>query len=279
MTDKGKKKIRLSELHDLKKVLRSSQLHTVCEEAKCPNISECFSKKTATFMIMGDVCTRSCAFCNVKTGKPQPLDAEEPKRIAETAKKMNLSHIVITSVTRDDLLDGGAEHFARTIIEVKKALPNSSVEVLTSDFKGRKESLDLVFNSKPDVFNHNIETVKSLSLIIRPQADYKRSLGVLKYAASKGLLVKSGFMLGLGEDIKDVYSTMKDLLNSGVKILTIGQYFNPKTHHGKHKVVKYYSDDEFAKLAEYGKNLGFDYVFSGVYVRSSYMASEVFNKR
>ena len=275
MSCSTKKKIRLSELHSLKKVLRDSHLHTVCEEAKCPNISECFSKKTATFMIMGDTCTRNCAFCNVKTGIPQPLDKEEPKRVADTAKSMGLSHVVITSVTRDDLHDGGAKHIADTVLEVKKALPNSSVEVLTPDFKGRKESLDLVFKSSPDVFNHNIETVRSLSLKIRPQAAYNRSLDVLKYAASKGMLVKSGFMLGLGEDIKDVHSTMQDLLDSGVKILTIGQYFNPK----KYQVVKYYSDDEFAKLGEYGKNLGFDYVFSGVYVRSSYMASEVFNKR
>ena len=275
MSNIKKKKIRLSELHDLKKVLRDSNLHTVCEEAKCPNISECFSKKTATFMIMGDVCTRNCAFCNVKFGIPQALDKDEPKRIAQTAKDMGLSHVVITSVTRDDLLDGGARHFAETVAEVKRTLSNPTIEVLTPDFKGNKESLDIVFASSPNVFNHNIETIKALSKKIRPQADYNRSLDVLSYASSKGMLVKSGFMLGLGEEIKDVYVTIKDLLANGVKILTIGQYFNPK----KLDVVKYYTVGEFDELAEYAKNLGFDYVFSGVYVRSSYMASEVFNKK
>jgi len=188
---------------------------------------------------------------------------------------MGLLHVVITSVTRDDLPDGGSSHFADTINSIRSLLPKASIEVLTPDFKGIRSDLDKVLLARPDVFNHNIETVRSLSKLIRPQADHDRSLGVLKYAASKGALVKSGFMLGLGETKDEVLDTMKELLNSGVKILTIGQYFNPKDH----PVVKHYSDAEFAEFGEYAKNLGFDYVFSGVYVRSSYMASEVFGKR
>ncbi len=271
-----KRKIRLSELHGLKKDLRSSGLHTVCEEARCPNINECFKKHTATFMIMGDVCTRNCKFCNVKHGKPLPLDVNEPKNVADIAKKMQLSYVVITSVTRDDLDDGGAEHFALTIGAVRKLLPDSKIEVLTPDLKGNKSALDKVFLARPDVFNHNIETVKGLSKMIRPMADYERSLEVLNYASSKGMLVKSGLMLGLGEDLDSIHSTIKDLFKAGVKILTIGQYFNPNM---AQPVAKYYSDAEFQELKIFGENLGFDYVFSGVYVRSSYMASEVFKNK
>jgi len=271
-----KKKVRLSELHEVKKILRSSCLHTVCEEALCPNIDECFSKHTATFMIMGDVCTRGCRFCNVKTGKPSALDSNEPERIALAAKTMGLKYVVVTSVTRDDLNDGGAAHFASTVNEIKKKIPDASVEVLTPDFKGDNFCIDIVLNSKPDIFNHNIETVERLSPLIRPQANYKRSLDVLRYAASKGARVKSGFMVGLGETEEEMHKTMRDIKEAGVNIITIGQYFNPAKKSSV-PVEKRYSDDLFKSLETYGKNLGFDYVFSGVYVRSSYMAGEVFN--
>ncbi|MEI6079696.1 MAG: lipoyl synthase [bacterium] len=271
-----KKKIRLSGLHEVKKILRSSELHTVCEEARCPNIDECFSKKTATFMIMGDTCTRACRFCNVSHGKPKALDDTEPKRIASTAKAMGLKYVVVTSVTRDDVKDGGALHFAETIKEIRKELPSASIEVLTSDLNGKTENIDVVLNARPDVFNHNIETVERLSKDIRPQADYQRSLSVLKYAASKGAMVKSGFMLGLGEEEEEIHKTMQDLKDAGVKILTIGQYFNPKD--SSWPVKKYYKEDFFNKLRAYGLELGFNYVFSGIYVRSSYMAEEVFKR-
>jgi lipoyl synthase len=271
-----KKKIRLSGLHEVKKILRSSGLHTVCEEAKCPNIDECFSKKTATFMIMGDVCTRNCRFCNIKHGKPVELDENEPKRVAETVLSMGLKYVVITSVTRDDLPDGGAGHFADTIKEIRKILPNVPIEVLTPDFNGKTNDIDTVLSAKPNVFNHNIETVERSSKDIRPQASYQRSLAVLKYAASKGGVVKSGFMLGLGENEEEIYQTMKDLKGAGVNILTIGQYFSPKGKGGSWPVKKYYEQPFFDELAKRGAELGFNYVFSGIYVRSSYMAEEVF---
>ncbi len=271
-----KKKIRLSDLHDMKKILRDSCVHTVCEEARCPNIAECFSKHTATFMIMGDVCTRNCKFCNVNTGTPSKLDAEEAIRIASTCANMKLKHVVLTSVTRDDLYDGGSGHFADTVRAIKKALPNASVEVLTSDFKMNLSSVDVVLDSKPDVFNHNVETVERLSGVIRPQAAYRTSLAVLSYAASKGVLVKSGFMLGLGETEDEIYTTMKDIKNTGVDILTIGQYIRPRLD--LFPVSKFYDEDFFTSLRDHGYKLGFRYVFSAPYVRSSYMAEEVFRR-
>lgn len=271
-----KKKIRLSSLHDLKKILRDSCVHTVCEEARCPNIAECFLKKTATFMIMGDTCTRDCKFCNVSSGKPLALDKDEPLRVARTCASMKLKHVVLTSVTRDDLSDGGAFHFAETVRAVKNELPNASIEVLTPDFKMELSALDLVIASKPDVFNHNIETVKSLSAMIRPQAGYERSLSVLSYVASKGLLTKSGFMLGLGESEDEILKTMLDIKKAGVAILTIGQYFRPRLD--LFPVSKVYSEDFFEHLKKEGYKLGFKYVFSAPYVRSSYMAEEVFSR-
>jgi len=272
-----KRKIRLSELHEVKKLLRSSCLHTVCEEAMCPNIEECFSKKTATFMIMGDVCTRGCKFCNVKTGSPLPLDDDEPMRIADASNKMGLKHIVVTSVTRDDIKDGGAIHFKKVIETVKQKCAGVSIEVLTPDFKGSKESVDMVLSAGPDVFNHNIETVQRLSRSIRPQADHERSLSVLKYASKSGVKVKSGFMVGLGENEEEIKETMRELFNSGVRILTVGQYFKPSSERAL-PVQRFYEDEFFNDAASYGLSLGFDYVFAGVYVRSSYMAEEVFKK-
>lgn len=270
-----KKKIRLSGLHEVKKLLRASCLHTVCEEAMCPNIAECFSKKTATFMIMGDVCTRNCKFCNVRTGVPIPLDPNEPLRIAEAVNKMGLRHVVITSVTRDDLNDGGASHFNKVITTVKNTMPGSSIEVLTPDFKGSTEAIDVVLSARPDVFNHNIETVKRLSPAIRPLADHSRSLSVLKYASASGVRTKSGLIVGLGETDKEIKETMRELLDAGVKILTIGQYFSPPSERAMN-VQKYYDEKFFDDAKAYGLALGFDYVFAGVYVRSSYMAEEVF---
>jgi lipoyl synthase len=271
-----KKKIRLSALHDVKKILRTSCVNTVCEEARCPNISECFSKRTATFMIMGDTCTRNCKFCNVNSGKPLPLDKDEPERIANTSKSMELKHVVLTSVTRDDLLDGGAKHFAATVGAVKSVLPSASIEVLTPDFKNDLSALDMIFASRPDVFNHNIETVERLSGLIRPEASYKTSLSVLSYMSSKGLMVKSGFMLGLGETEDEIYKTMADIKKTGVDILTIGQYFRPRLD--LFPVSKFYSEKSFEDFKNEGYKLGFKYVFSAPYVRSSYMAEEVFFK-
>jgi len=226
-------------------------------------------------MIMGDVCTRNCRFCNVKTGEAAPLDADEPLRIAEAAHKMKLKHIVITSVTRDDLLDGGAGHFKKVIEALKKKCSGSTIEVLTPDFKGSQPDLATVLSAKPDVFNHNIETVKRLSPTIRPKADYSRSLSVLKFAAKSGIKIKSGIIVGLGETEQEIKETMKDLVDSGVRILTIGQYFAPPSERAI-KVQKFYDEKFFNDAKEYGLALGFDYVFAGVYVRSSYMAEEVF---
>jgi lipoyl synthase len=269
-----KRKINLSYLHDLKKILRSVNLYTVCEEARCPNIVECFSKGTSTFMIMGDTCTRDCKFCNVKTGTPKKLDTKEASNILKATRLLKLKHVVITSVTRDDLADGGALHFYNVIKKVKQ--DSVTVEVLTSDFKENYKSIDKVLSAKPDIFNHNVETVKRLSKVIRPQASYNRSLRVLKYAKDRGFITKSGFMLGLGEKEDEIYETIKDIKKEGVDVLTIGQYFAPKK--SKFPVKKFYEESFFNKLSDFSKKLGFKYVFSGIYVRSSYMASEVLKK-
>ncbi len=226
-------------------------------------------------MIMGDVCTRNCKFCNVMTGVPVPLDHNEPLRIAEAVKKMGLRHVVITSVTRDDLADGGASHFSKVITTVKSTMPGSSIEVLTPDFKGSTEAIEVVLSAKPDIFNHNIETVRRLSPLIRPLADHSRTLSVLKYASASGVRTKSGLIVGLGETDKEIKETMHELLDVGVKILTIGQYFAPPSERAMN-VQKYYDKKFFDDAKAYGLALGFDYVFAGVYVRSSYMAEEVF---
>lgn len=276
MSSVEKKRIRLSELHDLKVTLRKSNLNTVCEEARCPNINNCFSKKTATFMILGDTCTRNCRFCNVKHGITKALDYKEPERVLKAVNDLNLRHVVITSVTRDDLIDGGAAEFVKVIKLLKEN--GTSVEVLTPDFKGDLEVLKTVLAAGPDVFNHNIETTRALSKTIRPSADYEQSLKVLKYAKDyfKGtrLLVKSGFMLGLGESEEDIYKTINDL--AFVDILTIGQYFKPNNK--CISVSKEYTEEDFIKFKKYAKTLSFKFVFSGTYVRSSYMAEEVFKE-
>ena len=269
----SKKHINLAEIASLKKSFRSRGLHTVCESALCPNIGECFARNTATFLIAGAICTRGCSFCGVSKGNPAPLDAGEPENISRAVAEMNLRYIVITSVTRDDLADGGASHFARTVIRLKADNPELKIETLVPDFGGSKISAFVVFNSKPDVFSHNIETVPSLYPKVRQGADYERSLTLLENASKAGLTVKSGLMLGLGETESEVICAMKDLLIRGVKILTLGQYLAPSRRHLG--VFKHYSDEEFLKFNETALRLGFSNCASGTYVRSSYLAEQM----
>jgi lipoic acid synthetase len=257
----------------IRKYLAES-LHTVCESALCPNRGECFAARTVTFLILGAACTRRCRFCAVAKAAPEPVDADEPQKIAEAARKLGLKYVVITSVTRDDLPDGGAAHFAAAILAVRQGLPRAAVEVLTPDFQGKLTALDLVLAARPTVFNHNIETVPRLYEAVRPQADYRRSLKVLAHAASSGLTAKSGLMLGLGEIEAEIQSTLRDLKNSGVSIVTLGQYLPPSKKH--YPLQEFVHPDKFAEYKEYGeKGLGFKTVFSGPFVRSSYRAGEI----
>jgi lipoic acid synthetase len=266
----------LPEVFKIKKLLRRLNLHTVCEEANCPNIGDCFSRKTATFMIMGDVCTRNCPYCNVSHGKPQALDPQEPENIANAVKTLGLKHVVITSVDRDDLPDGGASHFAKVIKKVREINPGITIEVLIPDFKGSIESLKIVLDANPEVVNHNIETVKELYKIVRPQGNYERSLKILKSIKeiSPKTISKSGFMVGLGETKEQIINLMEDLYKNNVEILTIGQYLQPSKNHLP--VYRYYSEEEFKEFEEIGYKIGFKYVFSGILVRSSFNAQEQF---
>ena len=259
---------------EIRETMRGLNLHTVCEEAACPNIGECWNNRTATFMILGNVCTRSCGFCNVLTGKPAELDLDEPYRVADAAKKMGLKHAVITSVNRDELEDGGAYIFAETIREIRKQVPGCAVEVLTPDFKGDRDAIQTLIGSRPDTFNHNVETVPRLYPAVRPQAKYDRSLEVLRYVKEinpEGL-TKSGFMVGLGEVEGELLETMQDLRDHDVDILTIGQYLRPSENHLP--MSRYYTPKEFADLRKLGFDLGFKHVESGALVRSSYHAHE-----
>ncbi|RCX19625.1 lipoic acid synthetase [Fontibacillus phaseoli] len=259
---------------DIKNMMRSKTLHTVCEEARCPNIYECWANRTATFMILGEVCTRACRFCAVNTGLPTELDLEEPKRVAEAAEKMNLQHCVVTSVARDDLNDGGAQIFAETIKAIRGSLPLCSVEVLIPDFLGNEESLRTVMEAKPDILNHNIETVERLSDRVRAKAKYRRSLELLQRA--KGMKpdipTKSSIMLGVGEEWNEILQAMDDLRAVDCDILTIGQYLQPSPQHLR--VEKYYTPEQFAELKKEGLKRGFSHVESGPLVRSSYHAHE-----
>jgi lipoyl synthase len=293
---------------DVSKLLESLQLNTVCASAKCPNRHECWNRGTATVMILGNTCTRNCRFCNVNTGKPGPVDPGEPARVAEAAKQLNLRHVVITSVTRDDLPDGGAQAFADTIRAVKEAMPEATVEVLTPDFV---EHLDIVLDAKPDVFNHNLETVKRLQATVRPQASYGKSLATLRHAAERsanqslrlgsaggvaspenhksvgraslseraataekwGMQVKSGLMLGLGETDEEIFQCLEDLYAAGVRLLTLGQYLAPTREH--HPVERFISPEHFDELAAKAREMGFDGVAAGPLVRSSYRADEL----
>ncbi len=257
------------------RLIESGGLHTVCSEAKCPNRGECFSRGSAAFLILGSVCTRNCAFCGVSNGKPQNPDPLEPYNLAQTAHKMGLEHVVITSVTRDDLSDGGASVFAQTVREVRKVLPLAAIEVLIPDFQGSAQSLMTVLDSRPDVLNHNIETVPRLYSIIRPQALYHRSLELLKRSAEDGRAkAKSGIMVGLGETEQEVFEVFRDLRSAGVSILTVGQYLRPSRH--QVSVKQFITPEQFARYEEEAKAAGFEQVFSGPYVRSSYMAGEQF---
>ncbi len=273
----AKKRIDFKALHQLKVLLRNAHLHTVCEEAKCPNIVECFQKPTATFLILGDTCTRNCRFCSIKKGKPGSVDPYEPLNLAITSKKLGLKHVVITSVTRDDLPDGGAEHFARSVKFVHDIM-GATVEVLTPDFKEDNSALDLVIDSAPEIFNHNVETVPSLYTRVRPMANYERSLRVLEYVKRKApkILVKSGLMVGLGETPDEVKSVMRDLKSAGCDIVTIGQYFQPTKKNIK--VSRLVPQKEYNEYIEFGDKIGLKYVFAGTYVRSSYNAYEVFRE-
>lgn len=253
-------------------LLRSLSLHTVCEDANCPNRSECFKSKTATFLILGDVCTRGCRYCAVAKGAPQPLDPDEPQRAAEAAETLGLAHIVVTSVTRDDLPDGGADHFAQTIRALRDRLPQSTIEVLIPDFQGSEQALQCVIEAKPDIINHNIETVPSLYPVVRPQANYLRSLELLQRVKQAGIYSKTGFMVGLGESRQDVLSLMDDLVATGCDMLTIGQYLQPSKNHLP--VAEFITPEQFDEYKEIALAKGIRYVATGPFVRSSYHAAE-----
>jgi lipoic acid synthetase len=265
------------EFSDMKKKLRKAKINTICEEAKCPNISECFSNVTAVFLILGDICTRNCRYCNVKKGKPNLINPNEPRGIAKSVKKLGLKYVVITSVTRDDLEDGGANIFYKTVKEIRNFSPKCMVEVLIPDFKGNINSLEKVIKSKPNVVNHNIEVCKRLFPIIRPNGNYELSLSILENIKKmdKEIKTKSGFMIGLGERENEIIDTMKDLNERNVDYLTIGQYLQPTLKHAK--IIKYYTPEDFNKYKKIGENLGFKHIESGPLVRSSYHAERALN--
>ena len=258
-------------------ILKSNCLNTVCEAARCPNKSECYAKNTATFLIMGNNCTRNCRFCNISCAKPEPLNELEPKKVADAVQKLGLSYVVITSVTRDDLSDGGAQHFANVIKEVRELSPESKIEVLTPDFQGRKERIDIVINAAPDVFNHNIETVPSLYKKARPQANYQRSLEFLDYIKqNSNILTKTGLMVGLGETKEELIRTFEDLAKIKCDIVTIGQYIAPTKEHLE--VARFYEPYEYDELAKIAQQIGIKHTFFSPLTRSSYKAYEVFNE-
>lgn len=254
------------------KLLAELHINTVCREANCPNYLECFAKKTATFMLLGTQCTRRCRFCNVCKETPQPVDPTEPERVAEAVRRLGLRHVVVTSVTRDDLPDGGAAHFAQTVRAIKKASPATSTEMLIPDFAGNLDALQLVIDEKPTIIGHNMETVKSLYDTVRPQADYERSLTILKHIELGGVRSKTGIMLGLGEKPAEVLTLLMDLLRVDCRHLTIGQYLQPSIRH--YPVKEYIHPKQFDAYAETASKMGFQFVASGPFVRSSYRAEE-----
>lgn len=257
-------------------LLSEARLHTVCQEAHCPNLPECFSRRTATFMIMGNICTRNCRFCAVNHGTPAPLDEGEPERVASASQQLGLRYVVVTSVTRDDLEDGGAHHFAKTAHAIKETGPGTSVELLVPDFRGNPSSLDIILSALPDVFNHNVETVPRLYPRVRPQAMYRRSLDLFQRVRSRNpsMLTKSGLMLGLGERKSEVIQVMEDLVNVGCRLLTLGQYLQPSREH--HPVVRYLHPHEFEEYRALGERMGFTEVASGPFVRSSFNAAHMY---
>lgn len=258
----------------LKTLMRSKQLHTVCEEAHCPNIGECWGAGTATFLMMGDICTRSCGFCDIKTGRPLPLDWQEPERVAQAVRSMNLKHVVITSVNRDERKDGGAPIFALVIQRIRELQPGCSIEVLIPDFKGDAAALKIVMDARPEILNHNVETVPRLFKKVQPQDKYEWAMTTLRQAKQmdSDVLTKSGLMLGLGEEWDEVVTVMQDLRGCGVDILTLGQYLQPSKQHLP--IEKYYRPEEFVTLKELGYEMGFKWVESGPLVRSSYRADQ-----
>jgi len=257
--------------------LAQNKLNTVCESALCPNRSECYARKTATFMILGDVCTRSCGFCAIKTGKGLTVEKDEPRRVALAARDLGLKYVVVTSVARDDLADEGALHFAQTIEAIRQEIPDSQIEVLTPDFHARRELIEIVVKAKPEVFNHNLETVKRLQKEVRPQAGYDRTLAVLRLVKEldPSISTKSGIMLGLGEQEAEILQAARDLRAAGCDILTLGQYLPPSKDHLR--MVEYITPEFFDRMAREIKTYGFREVFAGPYIRSSYHAGEVFN--
>ena len=260
----------------VRKILKNKCLNTVCDGARCPNKSECYSKNTATFLIMGNTCTRNCRYCNISPARPEPLDADEPKHIAEAVKELGLKYAVITSVTRDDLPDGGAEHFRKCIDEIRK-ISDAGIEILTPDFKGSEQALDIIIQAKPDVFNHNIETVEPIFKTARPQGDYSVSLKVLRYIKDNSSIVtKSGLMIGLEETFQEIEATLLDLKGAGVDIITIGQYIQPSRAHLD--VAKYYTLDEYEDLKELARKIGFKNYQIAPLVRSSYQAKLSFEE-
>jgi lipoic acid synthetase len=261
-----------TQYRDMHQLVATKSLHTVCQEARCPNMGECWSRGVATVMILGDTCTRACGFCAVKTGRPGKVDSDEPQRVAEAVRAMQLRHVVVTSVDRDDLPDGGAEIWRQTIEAIRAVNPHTKIEVLTPDFKGIETDVATVLRASPDIFSHNVETVPSLHRQVRPQASYKRSLGVLKISKQAGFVTKSGLMVGLGEAFSEVVQVMRDLVAIGVDILTLGQYMQPTPEHLP--INRYVHPDEFLELKELGLALGFKYVESGPLVRSSYRADQ-----
>lgn len=258
----------------LQSLMRQKTLHTVCEEAGCPNMGECWGSGTATFLMMGDVCTRTCGFCDIKHGRPQALDLSEPERVAQAVKAMNLKHAVITSVNRDDRRDGGAPVFAMVIRRIREIHPGCSVEVLIPDFKGSAEALRIVMDARPEILNHNVETVPRLFKLVQPQDRYEWAQATLTHAKQMDpdVLTKSGIMVGLGETMEEIKEVMRDLRSWGVEILTIGQYLQPSRQHLP--IARYYHPDEFTELKEFGLEIGFRWVESGPLVRSSYHAAE-----
>lgn len=257
---------------DVHELMRKSKLNTVCEEAKCPNMAECWNHRTATFMILGDTCTRSCGFCNVKVGMPNELDLDEPRRVAESVEQLQLRHAVITSVNRDELKDGGASIFADTIRLIREKAPTCTIEILIPDFKGEKEAFEIIMKNPPDILNHNLETVERLYHAVRPQAKFERSLELIRWFKDRGLRTKSGIMVGIGEEPDEVIAIMDKLRAHGCDIMTIGQYLQPTKIHLP--VDRYVTPEEFAMYKEEGLKRGFKFVESSPLVRSSYHADE-----
>ena len=261
----------------VRRILREKCLNTVCEGARCPNKSECYACNTATFLIMGNVCTRNCRYCNITTARPKPLDINEPLHVAEAVRDLGLKYAVITSVTRDDLPDGGAEHFANCINRIRELTPDVRIEILTPDFKGDKKALDIIVKAHPDVFNHNIETVKRLFKTARPQGNYECSLEVLKYVKENSdIITKSGLMVGLSETVEEIEQNLLELKSVGVDIVTIGQYIQPSKQHLE--VTKFYTPEEFENLKTLAQKIGFKQYQIGPLVRSSYHAAQTFGE-